>query len=55
MDVDSHEAVLKGALEEHGEEDTEERRCKDTTLFAPLTGKDSDVAALKQTVLYMFS
>lgn len=33
MDVDSLVAVLKGVLEEHGEEDAEERQHEDTTLF----------------------
>ena len=35
VDVYSLAAVLEGVLEEHGEEDAEERRCKDAALFYP--------------------
>ena len=33
VNIDSLAAVLEGVLEEHGEEDTKERRCEDTALF----------------------
>ncbi len=40
MDINSLVAVLEGVLEEHGEEDAEERRREDTTLFDSATDEE---------------
>ncbi len=40
VDINSLVVVLEGALEEHGEEDAEERRREDTTLFDSATDEE---------------
>ncbi len=40
MDIKSLVAVLEGILEEHGEDDAEEHRHEDTTLFHSATDEE---------------
>lgn len=48
-------AVLKGVLEEHGEEDAEECQHEDTTLFDSATDEEGLRCCTTETMLRMLS